>query len=247
MAEIHHLKNAPITEALIDLRIKPSLNSSFLSALSSVTEIQNRYPERQVQRRFKGGFGLQEGQPFISPPEESVIGYIYKSPDKHHMVQYRLDGFTFNRLKPYTGWENIIAEARKLWNIYHNKTSPELISRIAVRYINRIDLPLPITDFSDYLTAPPSIPKNAPQAVSSFLTRVVVHDSEWQLDANITQAMERSAKRDFVTVIIDVDAYKAGEFVPQTDDIWMVFNHLRDLKNRIFFGSITEKTARMFE
>lgn len=250
MAEQRHLRNAPITEALIDLRIKPPLDLSVLNnMLSLITkEVHNRYPERQEQRSFKGGFGIKDGQPIVeSPTDMDIQGYIFKSADKLQLVQFRRDGFTFNRLKPYTCWENVIAEAKELWNIYSGNTSPELVSRIAVRYINHLNIPLPINDFRDYLATPPPVPESVPQAVSSFLTRVVVHDLEWQLDANITQAMERSTKPDFVTIIIDIDAYKSGEFDVQTEEIWAVLNQLRRLKNDIFFGSITEETARLYE
>lgn len=250
MAEERHLKNAPITEALIDLRIKPPLELTALKdTLPAIKkEIGDRYPEQKEQHEFKGGFGIKEGLPIVKQPRDlGIRGYLFKSRDKLQLVQFRRDGFTLNRLKPYTRWESVTTEAKDLWNIYCKNASPKLVSRIAVRYINHLNIPLPVTDFRDYLTAPPPVPESAPQVVRSFLTRVVVHDSEKQLDANITQAMERSIKPDFINIIIDIDAYKSGGFDIQTEEIWEILNQLRHLKNTIFFGSITEKTAKLFE
>ena len=250
MAKQRHLRNAPIREAVIDLRITPPLDVSVLSKISSSVreEIQDRYPEKKEQHSFEGGFGIKDGQPIVRQPVDlGIRGYIFESSDEPQRAQFRIDGFTLNRLKPYTCWESVIAEAKGLWNIYLRSTSPESVSRIAVRYINHLSIPLPISDFKDFLTAPPPIPESAPQVVSSFSTRVVVHDTERQLDANIAQAMEPSSKPDSFTVIIDIDAYRTGKFDAQAEEIWMIMDQLRHLKNAIFFGSITENTARLFE
>lgn len=250
MAKQRYLKNAPIREAVIDLRITPPLDLSALSEIPSSVreEIKNRYPKMEEQRSFEGGFGIKDGQPIVRQPVDlGVRGYIFESSDEPQRAQFRRDGFTFNRLKPYTCWESVIAEAKELWNIYLRSASPQSVSRIAVRYINHLSIPLPISDFKDFLTAPPPIPESAPQVVSSFSTRVVVHDIERQLYANIAQAMEGSTKPNFVTIIIDIDAYRSGEFDAHTEEIWLIMDQLRHLKNTIFFGSITEKTARLFE
>ena len=78
-----------------------------------------------------------------------------------------MDGFTFSRLKPYETWENLRDEAYRLWQKYREITSPEII-RVALRYINKLEFPLPIKNFSDYLTAAPIVPAELPQGVSSF-------------------------------------------------------------------------------
>ena len=43
-----------------------------------------------------------------------VDGYVFTSADGKQVVQYRLDGFTFSRLRPYTRWEEVFAEAQKV-------------------------------------------------------------------------------------------------------------------------------------
>ncbi len=66
---------------------------------------------------------------------------MYVSEDEVKLVQFRLDGFTFNRSKPYTSWEQVFPEAFGLWKEYVSLAAPEFVNRIAVRYINRLDLP----------------------------------------------------------------------------------------------------------
>lgn len=248
MATYRHLANAPITEAIIDLRVR--LPSGFqVTELSSLREmVQDRYPDGKERRLITGGFGMKAGKPVIQPPEDKGIdGYVLRSADNKQVAQFSKGGFTLSRLKPYTHWEDILAEAKDLWQLYVAKASPELVTRIAVRYINQLNIPLPINNFTRYLTAPPNIPDTIPQAMSHFLTRVVVHDVELDTTANITQALQKSPSPDYVTIILDIDTYKQKERGFDESDIWLTLGQLRDLKNRIFFDSITEETARLFE
>lgn len=253
MARHRYLRNAPVTEAVIDLRVRQSIPSNELDieCLSYLpTQLKEQYSRIQPVRvrATMFGFGLRDGQPKVEQPQHlEIYAYRFESEDGKQIAIFKRDGFGFNRLRPYTKWSEVSAEARKLWEVYLERVKPEYVTRVAVRYINHLEIPLPVSDFKDYLTAPPHIPKTAPQSVSSFLTRVVVHDQQRQLYANITQAMERSTKPDYIVIIVDIDAYKIGEFEPKTDEIWAILNQLRDLKNTIFFGSIKERTARLFQ
>ncbi len=174
-------------------------------------------------------------------------GFLFKSADGLNIAQFRVDGFTFNRLKPYTSWEEVFPEAIRLWRSYAATVSPEYVSRLALRYINRLNIPVPVEDFSLYLTSPPGIPPDLPQEISSFLTRVVLHESVLGLAANITQALEQGLDPSSVTVILDIDAYKVGEFDPHGAEISEVLAALRVFKNRIFFGSLTDVALREYE
>lgn len=245
MATQRHLKNAPITEALIDLRvILPSdFDAQEFSKLSE--ELSPRYPKKEPRKRVTGSFGVQDGKPFTGPTEDKgIYGYYYKSEDERNIVQFRLDGFTFNRLHPYTKWKSVISKAKNVWELYCSVAKPEQITRVAVRYINRLELRLPI-DFEHYLTAPPKIPDALPQELSHFLTRMVIHEAG--ITANIIQSLDRSTKPDHGVIILDIDVSKIEKFGFDKENVWSEFEQLRKFKNRIFFESITEKTARLYE
>ena len=251
MARRTHLRNAPITEAVVELRISPRgpLPRTDIGQLSSLPrEHAERYPRSLPVHTAKFGFSVQEGQPTVAQPQDlGVYAYRFESADGKQIVLFRSDGFSFSRLKPYTEWTNVLSEALELWDVYREKMKPESVTRIAVRYINNLSIQLPIDNFRDYLNAPPPLPKSAPQFVSGFLTRVMVHEPSQDLNATITQAMERGTEANTVNVILDIDAYKLGRFDPESEELGVVLGQLRELKNTIFFGSITEKTARLFE
>lgn len=245
MARQRHLKNAPIVEAVIDIRVKNPSSVEVAEFLSLKETLQKDYPEVKDMRLIEFGVKIEGKQIEQSLQGRGVQGYRFNSAANINIVQFRIDGFTFSRLKPYTKWETVLEEAKRLWVLYSSKAMPELITRIAVRYINTIELELPIKDFKRYLKAPPQIPKSLPQEVNQFLTRVVIHEKD--VSANIVQAMPVSSKPDRIGILLDIDVFKKKESGFNNEDMWSEFEELRRLKNRIFFNSITEETARLFE
>jgi uncharacterized protein (TIGR04255 family) len=247
MAIYRHLHNAPIIEAIIDIRTKLASNFDLTKFSLLKQKLGENYPQMEERRTFSASIKLRGKEVEQILDNKGLQGYLFKSVDGRNVAQFRRDGFTFSRLKPYTNWNGVITEAKRLWKFYVDEALPEIIPRIAVRYINRLEIPLPINDFEEYLTSPPTIPKSLPQGVSHFLVKITICDEKLEAMANIIQALEKSSKPEHVNIILDIDVFKQEESGFNRDEIWQNFEQLRDLKNRIFFDSITEKTAGLFE
>jgi uncharacterized protein (TIGR04255 family) len=247
MASQRHLKNAPIVEAIVDFRVKLPTKFEVKTFASIKEKLGDSYPQMEERREIEAGIKVRDKRVEHIVEEKGLQGYFFKSHDGKNVTQFRKDGFTFSRLKPYTNWQDVLAEAKKLWKLYKDRASPDLVTRIAVRYINQLDIPLPIENLSKYLNAPPTIPQNLPQELCQFLTRVTIRDPNLDIMAHIIQALERGSKRDYVTIFLDIDVFKQKESGFGEREIWQTFKQLRGLKNRIFFDSITEETARLFE
>jgi uncharacterized protein (TIGR04255 family) len=242
------LKNAPITEALIDIRIKIKEDFDVERFQSLSDAISGQYPDKKTRHRWEGRVEFKKGGEPLSSGTQTVDGYIFTSGDKRQVFQARIDGFTFNRLKPYEKWESFRDEAKRLWKLYSDLVSPEIV-RVALRYINKFDIPLiPQSNIklNEYLTAAPIVPKGIPQGVSSFLSRVVIHDPETDADAIITQAFEQIVDPKFLPIILDIDVFKQKELISE-EEAWQTLEKLRHFKNNIFFKSITEKAKELFK
>jgi uncharacterized protein (TIGR04255 family) len=242
MVTPRHLDKAPITEALVDVRVK--LRSDIdLSSLQQVADLTSSgYPEKQERIRVESKVDSKTKKPETT---FDVDGYLCTSLDKKQVVQFRLDGFTFSRLRPYQTWEDLCQEAHRLWQLYVQATSPELVTRVALRYINRLDIPLPLRDFGDYLTAPPIIPQDLPRGLISFLTRNVIRDPSLNLMAIISQSLEPVGAADVAPVVLDIDVFKEVQYNVGEKVIWETLDQLREFKNNIFFKSITEKIVEL--
>lgn len=131
-------ENAPITESLIDIRVAV-LPSSKMPALEAIHEsVKEHYPEKKECYQFEARFSL--GAEVGATAHNAPMGYSFQTKDGKQIFQARLDGFTFNRLRPYGNWIELRDQARKLWGIYRAAIGPRKIIRVAVRYINPIDI-----------------------------------------------------------------------------------------------------------
>lgn len=162
-----HYTGAPITEAVIDLRVEilSEITLSILKGLQHSTELD--YPVCEEMLVVQGQ--IQACPSIAAIASQTIIGYRFLSGDRKQIFQARLDGFTFSRLAPYDKWETFRDEARRLWELYRAVANPKSVNRVAVRYINRLDLPIPLSDFKDYLRTVPEVSPDLPQGLSDYL------------------------------------------------------------------------------
>src|SRR5262245_41016654 len=102
-------------------------------------------------------------------------------------------------------------------------------------------------DLADFFTAPLVIPEVLPQSLRGYLIRFIVNDAVTGNSVIVTQALESTAHPGQAIVLLDVDAYREVDILSTDQRIEEIFETLRDLKNRAFFGCITERTAEMYE
>jgi len=248
MPDPRHLRNAPITEALIDFRVKvpAAFQAEQLAGLKR--RLAGQFPKVDERRGIQVSMGFLRGefqQPVLG--KQALEGYFFKTADEKTIAQFRADGFTFNRLRPYTSWDELFPKAIELWKLYCAISTPEVVTRVAVRYINRIELPPGATNLEHYLRTVPVLPPELPQSVGSFLTRVTIHDAEADIFCHVSQVSEvRTAARQ-LSVILDIDTYKEKEIPIDDPAVEQTFGRLRTLKNLVFFNTLTEQALRLFE
>jgi uncharacterized protein (TIGR04255 family) len=248
MANPRPLRRAPITEALVDLRAVPTVAIEGERSLDQLkASLEGRYPRYSERRSFEAEVQFRRGQPALSKgTDKGFHGHFFESPDGREIAQFRVDGFTYNRLVPYTDWETVTTEALRLWDLYVEVARPLAVSRVAVRYINRLRIP-PQTDLPTMLTRVPRAPEGAPANLEGYLTRVETLDPATGRRVITTQALTPAMPPEGRAVIIDIDAFKMGEFGVSSSAIRPILDGLRQLKNAVFFGSITEEAAKGFE
>jgi uncharacterized protein (TIGR04255 family) len=132
--------------------------------------------------------------------------------------------------------------------MYAETARPSEISRIAVRYINRLLVPLPFSNPGEYLNAPPMVAEGWPSNMRTFLSHIVLQESESEISLNVIQALEPRGpgEQTNVALLFDIDAYQDVSL--QADDVTMRqrFAKLREMKNRVFFRGLTHKAIELF-
>ena len=249
MAAIRHLDRAPITEALVDF--KATLPDDFpVEKLGSVgSQIRSDYPTREEQKTFQAFFRFGEKGTFEATSdaakEVGLRGYLFRSQDGRRVVQFRRDGFTFNRLTPYTTWDEVREEALRLWDVYREVAQPGRVERLALRYLNRLTIP-PRGHLGTYLEVTPPVIPGMPSHLGSFLMRLSSVDPESLYLSNVTLALEQDATDPARSVIIlDIEAYTGTGLGLSREELLPILERLHVMKNETFFGCITEETARI--
>jgi uncharacterized protein (TIGR04255 family) len=191
---------APITEAIIDLRVeaRDGLTLGDLERCQAGEEAAYPTKTKIMQAISQLQLGGPEGALAQSGSPEQV-GLIFKSRDEKQIFQVQREGFTLNRLGPYPGWLIFRDEARRLWNIYRRHAQPRKVLRMAVRYINRLDFPGPRVELKQYLKTAPEVSGEIAQVLGSFVMQLSVPQNEIRSTLQLTEASVPSPGPDTVS------------------------------------------------
>lgn len=235
---MRHLARAPLREAIIDIQLAQPLDVKFADTLTDLV-IPGFERKNEIRQ-----FSVSITGPAIPTKTEELLGWRYESEDGSRIVQLRRDGIGYSIVREYTEWADIKTAAKSVWDLYRKRSGSRDVGRVAVRYINVLDLP-PWTELNTYLTAAPQVPEGLPQTLNYFLERIVVPFDDG-ISAIIIQTMEQVAQP-ATRVILDINVYAQRVFGAGSLDLWLFLDRLRDIKNAVFFSSVTERTLEAYE
>jgi uncharacterized protein (TIGR04255 family) len=243
-----HYAKAPITEALLDIRVELPTNVQLSTLLSLYQSIESEYPHLENMLAVESS--LTTGPSVITQTKTAFTGYRFWSADRKKVFQARLDGFTFSQLEPYESWDILRKDAQKLWELYKSAVKPKCIKRVALRYINRINLPLPLDDFSDYLRTIPTISPQLSQSLSDYLMQLIIPQEDLGGSLVLTEALIPPTEEDdqnLLPILLDIDLFCEVDLQPDSYDYWELLETMRTRKNEIFEACITDKTRELIK
>lgn len=251
MAFIRLLGRPPIREAIIEIR-------SARCALSRVTELRDaiaaHFPRSQPFRLASEALGLPDERRsrLDFGATAAQVGWRCESADGRDVVLVWTDGLSMARVGDYQGWDPFSTHYLALFETYRRVVAQAEIERIGLRYVNDIRLPItPSFDFDDYLTSAPRTPKGFPQAYFDFLTHLRLPSGFDDMTVDVMQATDAKGRSESeIPLIIDVDVGKNQLHVADDGIVERVreaLQQLHEIKNRAFFGMITERLAETYQ
>ena len=245
------LRNPPIVEAVfdVDCDLPPGFDLKDLEARSR-TQFADQYPKFRTQFMQELQIdGLEGAQPKISN-RSAVQALQCLHEDEKQLVQVRQQGFSFNRLAPYSSLGDYLPEIGRTWRLYVDLISPVQIRVIRLRYINRILVPLTagVVDLDEFLKIGPRLPNEDGLALSGFLSQQAAVEKVTGHQVNLVLTAQPPVSEK-LPVIVDITV-AAGQPVADLVDwaeIEPVVGSLRTLKNRIFFNTLTAKCIQLFQ
>lgn len=236
---------APIVEALIDLRAQTTVEPEQLRTL--VHELKDEFPVLEEQSQWGIAFKIdsKDGSAATHTPV-TPRGFLLRSADRTRVVQMRRDGFTMSHLRPYQDWDSLKGDAARLWQRFVDAARPQTVSRVAVRFINRLELPHSEL-LVHWLRLLPVVPEQLQLEPTAFALRTLhAHPLFPTAIAIVNLQQEQSQPPDPRVVVFDIDCFFPDlRLAPSDPAIWERLNDLRNFKNDIFFSSITEDTRSL--
>jgi len=250
MAKPRHLNHAPIVEALLHVkgRYDDVLDRSFPKQVRTV--LGPDFPTAEERIRWQQTVTVKDGAVLSDGPtktSDGPDGYRFRSAAGNKVVVLSLDGFTYSQLQPYPGWEPFIGEARRLRSLVNGFATPGPCTGVELRFINLLELPLPVENLKDYLAIMPSVPGALTGAVNAFLTRVDFEDPGTSARVSFTEALQPSTNPRSAALIMDIGL--SLDFVEPPDEATLcnALAALRRTKNEVFFKSVKDKLLKRYQ
>jgi uncharacterized protein (TIGR04255 family) len=242
-----HLPGAPIAEALIHWRARAGKTLTAESFQTALTDRLTDYPAPKRQHQLQVGAEIAESESSVQQ-RQVWHGVRFESENKLHVAQFTRNGFVFSRLKPYTNWEDFVAEAIRLWDFYVEFAEPPEIERLGVRFINVISLD-PAEELANVLASPPVAPTSMRLPVGEFMhqTKFDIPDHDYSL--NVIQTIQQSALTgdEPSNLILDLDVFTNQTPAATDENLKERLADMRWIKNKAFFTFLTESVLSRFK
>jgi uncharacterized protein (TIGR04255 family) len=246
MTEVAHPRypEPTIAEALCEIyfalpperRWKPSLPGAFFK------RIQDEYPEIEPVQQPDLRIDLVQRR--VLPPQQRIR---FTHTTHSRLIQLSEDIITVNILAPYPGWETMSEVVLDTWRKAREVLEPSAITRIGLRYINRIKRLSDEDRPGDWLRATDYIPPGVLSSLPGFLLRVEVHqDNQNRLIVTVGSDVSDSAG-EFGAVIFDIDRIVEREMPPEEQLLVQEMNRLHEDIWKTFAEAKTDKLTRLLE
>ncbi|MEO8153650.1 MAG: TIGR04255 family protein [Rhizobacter sp.] len=236
-----HYTRAPIAEAVIDLHVEFPREPEMSTLENYCRGLHDQFPNIQRINSLQLSMGLNEDHRLSSSSNASAVGFRLTSAKNDRVAQVRRNGVSYSHLAPYSDWEAFAAEARPFFSQFLRALDPSAVKRLAVRYINRIELPIH-ADLAQYFTVTPQIPPFC-KAVDGYFLQLVLpqHDIDGDCKAVVSTGLENAVNESMFT-LLDIDVFTMAELAVDESAIWAIYDKLRSRKNDLFEAIITDKT-----
>ena len=237
-------KVAPVVEAIIELRVAGQVEFKKLAKVQNKLIVSHGLSENLLDITLAGEVGT------IPAIKQTPTGYRLTSADGTEVALIKLNAIAVTRRAPYSGWESLFERLQAAWAAFKPVSGGKKLTRIGVRFINRIDIPVTqgrLIEETDYLRiGTPTLPfKHG--IFSNFSSSVQTKTDDQRYGVTIQTGTALSPLINHASLLLDIDLACELE-VPQVDnDIRLRLAEMRNLKNEIFEAYITDRARELFD
>ena len=240
----------PIIEAVLDIDcdMPPAVEVGALESPAR-SAFRDRYPKFRTLFLQEHMIEARADTPPTMSVRRGIQGFQFLQEDEKQLVQVRAQGFSFNRLAPYSSLDDYLPEMERAWRVFVALASPVQVRLVRLRYINRIPLPMPEgrVELNEYVKIGPRLPDETKLTLFGFLNRVAAVETETGNRVNIIVTSQPPEEK-WLPVILDIEAVADGSIEPvDWPAILARIQSLRDLKNMVFSSTLTDQCLKLFQ
>lgn len=241
-------RKPPAIEAVCEFRVAEeiSLDNPLISDFGK--NVEKIFPSRE--ERFVAEIGFAEAKGEKAQEAKMIKRIIFFSQDKLTFAQIDAHFLSVNSLKPYCGWTSFVPKIEQALKEAVILGIVKTVTRIGIRYVNKIELPVGNIRMSDYFLSPVVVPPPA-MANSPWNGFYIAIQTKFQGTndgCSLQFATVPSDQKGHAAFVLDVDYYNDVKSGSSVDNIiqWLKEAHTK-VRDEIFEKCITDKTRELFE
>lgn len=156
------------------------------------------------------------------------------------------ESLSIHMLRPYGGWdEEFKGQIQQVCDAFTEVSDAE-ISRLALRYINRIEIPETYCPLNEYFALSMNLPDDYPQPLRGFFHRVESNIDDTQVSLALTFA-NTNAPEGKSAFLLDLDLTWTLSEPTTLNDAAERMDQLRTMERDVFESMITDKARSLFD
>ena len=236
---------APIVEAVLEFRWSEVRSLADLK-LALEDKAFNDFGDAKPRVTINTAFDVGKGE---LSQDRKEIGYETSVKDGTERVFLEERKFVYIKNAPYTEWNDFRERAIGLIHPFSAALNLLEFSRIGLRFINRIDIPVGDggkIDTDEYISIKFDGPREDAGSIDEFQMRVVKPTVVEGISYALVVATSQSPLSGHTAIILDIDVFTKFPVPYQEPTFSELLSSMREQKNGIFESCITDKSRELF-
>lgn len=210
-------RNPPLVEAICEFQFKAESWDWTVPGLL-YQEFGEEYPNKKENLTLQ----LVQSGNEIKPTPSKRLHFVRT--DERAFIEVGENVLAAHHLAPYAGWEQFKPMIASVFEKYSAIAAPNGLSRIGLRYVNRLQFHEDVVDLPEQMNFGPRIPKSLPREIKALFVRV---ELLYPVDKGLLLLSTGSAPNG--GIVLDLDFVTSDpESVPLSDAIgWVETAHTR--------------------
>ena len=233
---------APLIETIFGAYFEGGLSGEERLALVEV--VKGWYPNQAVSPHYAVKIDVETDDVTVDEPEPT---YRLEAEDDTELLLIRPEGIAVSQLAPYKSWEVLKQRFDRDFHAVIKACPGKVVSRLAVRSVNRIDVPFEgrLAHYENYLNVYIKLPDEFP-AIGPYSLEFEVDVPEAKSSAIVRSGVVAPAVDGAASFVLDIDLARTQGLPANPEQLIETLNELREPKNRLYRRLLTATALKDF-